>query len=462
MPINQRQLLDNFGTVVNAGNAGLFIGAGLSLSAGYPSWSSLVEGLRSEAKIPSEVDDLPLVSEYYVQTVPGGRPALEDRLLRQLQAVPTQYSTAHDNIAKLPINEIWTTNYDRLIETSLSDADVISSEADLLPRRLVKSRRVVKMHGSLAVHPPGGWASSPVITRGDFERYSQERPRLWAALRAIYLTQTLLFLGFSFTDPNMDVLLRLSRSLKSSGAPEHFTVLKLPADPVKRRLHDLQVVDLEDSGIRVCEVDDFTELGPLLTALVRRTRSRAVFISGSVPRGSSSIHALCESVGSRLAAAPVTLMSNGGPAGMQMSFSFANMLIAEGKYESNRVQFYFRPPHDKPAPSLPRRIGSAIYTPWDIDELRKNVIDECRAILIIGGKEGTRKEVEIAQQLGLPVIPLAAAGGVAKEVWSSMNSSGQQLYDETDVKHWEALASEDVHVAGAAAAALVRHSMYLS
>src|SRR5580700_8810881 len=123
MPLSQDELVRQFGPMVLAGTASLFVGAGLSQGAGYPGWGELLDPIRSEAAIPVNLDDLPLVAEYYIQQVAGGRDRLNAGLLSRLVAVspkPTP-TEGHKLLAKLNIAETWTTNYDRLIEEADPD-----------------------------------------------------------------------------------------------------------------------------------------------------------------------------------------------------------------------------------------------------------------------------------------------------------------------------------------------------
>ena len=243
MPLTQDELVRQFGPMVLAGTATLFVGAGLSQGAGYPGWGDLLDPIRSEASIPPSVDDLPLVAEYYIQQVPGGRDRLNADLLSRLGDVtpPPTPTEGHKLLAKLNIAETWTTNYDCLIEEADPELKVIVTDSELADRACA-GRMLIKMHGSLG---PGttGWRVQPVIARSDYESYERGHLRLWTALQAQYLRSTFLFLGFSFSDPNIEILLKLSRRLGVE-APRHYTVIRRPSDPTHLRLHKLQVADL--------------------------------------------------------------------------------------------------------------------------------------------------------------------------------------------------------------------------
>lgn len=462
MPITERELLNQYGEAVTAGNAALFIGAGLSLSSGYPSWVDLLEEPRVTANIPDDLKDLPLVAQYFVEGTPGGREALESHILVMLGKVTPTLAPGYSELGRLPVDDIWTTNYDCLTERAIPGISVVASDADLKERRKLRRRRAMKMHGSLTMANPPSWKAPPVITRRDYEEYEGNHPRLWAALRATYLTRSLLFLGFSFTDPNIDVLLRLSRTLLRVGAPEHFTVMRRPSDPDESRLYELQVSDLEKSGVAVHEIGDWKELDPLLGRLVRRTRAKLLFVSGS-ESGDSDIRECGNRIGNRLAEWNLMLTSLAGKAAMITSYAFGRTLLAEQRYTPDRIRFYFRAKKEKPPP-LEERIGTVTYTSLQSEELRQSILSECRAAIILGGGPTTTHEVELARQYGVPVIPIARSRGAARTIWNGMSleESGISLKGTADEhRNWALLDHESLDIATSAAVRLVTQAMFL-
>ena len=148
MAIDAYDLVNRFGAAAELGVAALFVGAGLSRGAGLPDWNDLMEMPRARAGVPAAVRDLPLVAEYYEQDPQGGRASLMDHLLRSTAAGHTEPSEGHRLLAKLPVREIWTTNFDPLIERYMPEAQVVSTD-DEMQRVGYGRRSVVKMHGSI-------------------------------------------------------------------------------------------------------------------------------------------------------------------------------------------------------------------------------------------------------------------------------------------------------------------------
>lgn len=212
-------------------------------------------------------------------------------------------------LSRLPVDEWWTTNYDCLLEACLDNIPVVNldmdkdtdtdRETDTEVTRAGRQRkqRLIKMHGSLTDNNPPNWAFGPIISRGDYERYETDHPRLWSLLKATFLTAPFLFLGFGFQDPNIELMLKLSRSIPRKGAPDHFAIMPCPTRRKeeneqqfddRRMLEELRLEDLTKSGIKVCLIDDFSEIDEVLKSLIRLTRPPAIFVAGSIPKTNGS------------------------------------------------------------------------------------------------------------------------------------------------------------------------------
>lgn len=458
--IDRHDLIDNFGQALLDGTGALFIGAGLSLDAGLPSWGNLLNPIRERADVPW-LDDLPLMAEHIANSTKAGRTALDAEILKQITAKNIQPQPGHSLINRLPVREIWTTNYDQLLEKACPQCAVVVTEEDV---RLVGShkRTVIKMHGSVAEGPR--WGAEPVITRTDYETYPDVRPRTWAVLQGAYLSRTFLFLGFSFTDPNVEVLLKLARRYGLPRDGHHMTVLRRPdgTDGDELRKHCLRVEDLERSGVRVHEVNDFAELQPLLEALVRRTRPPRLFISGSEgTRTRPEIAATSSVVGSELAGRTEwELTSLGGVAGWHVTQEVARIRKKEGTYNPLQLRFSFRRTATA-APVLEDRVGTAVYTDLTREALVPLLLEDCRAMLVIGGGSRTAEEIDWANERGVGVIPLACSGGTAHTYWNDSLASRRLLGGRpVDPAEWDRLASPNENVSARAATRLLAQAMY--
>lgn len=463
MPVDQYDLVDSFGKSALRGNGALFVGAGMSAAAGLPDWATLLEAPRRAVGVP-ELADFPLMAEYISRSPQIGAEALYVHVLEAICDADTGGTAEiHRLLSRLPVNEIWTTNYDQLLERACPGASVVISDDDV---RLIGTveRTIIKMHGSIDAGPPRSWARPPVLTRTHYETYEDDWPRTWALLRASYLSRTMLFLGFSFTDPNVELLLRLARRHGTSVFDRHLTVMKQPhpSDQNALRLHQLRVADLENSGVRVCEVAQYEDLEPLLVALVRRTRPLQLFVSGSAQGGApDDIAPWCRAIASELATTPHwKLASLGGDAGWLTTREVARILRAEGTYDPAQLSFYFRAKNE-PAPILEERVGTAVYTDLEREQLVPNLLDNCRALLAIRGRDRSTQEIAWAQDAGVGVVPLAASGGATRQYWERHRENPPDLGGrKVDLSVWSRLNHENHLVAARAAHQLLRQAMY--
>lgn len=276
--VDHDDFVQAFGEAIEAGQASLLIGAGLSEDAGYPSWAELLDPVAQDFDVPA-MSDLPQRAQY-IENQEGGRDALRSHVARAVGGVMPRPQKSHSLLARLGISDIWTTNYDTLLETEDSELEVIEQDDDLAGRA-TGMRHLNKMHGSIpagADEPVGGHGKL-VLSRDDYDRYEMTHPRLWRLLQAQFLTSSFCFLGFSMTDPNFDAVFRITRLATPDRLMQHYAVMKRPEDD--DGLFDLRACDLKRVGIKLVEIEDFGDVTLLLDRLVARTRPAQLFVSGS-------------------------------------------------------------------------------------------------------------------------------------------------------------------------------------
>lgn len=112
VPMTRRELIEAFGTACDLGSAGIFVGAGLSTAAGLPGWAALLEEPRQASDVPPN-PDLPLMAEYILLETTYSRARLEQHILDRTIAAGVDATDSHRSLARLGIDQVWTTNYDR-------------------------------------------------------------------------------------------------------------------------------------------------------------------------------------------------------------------------------------------------------------------------------------------------------------------------------------------------------------
>ena len=287
-----RKLLEDYTSALHGRDAALFIGAGLSTSAGLPDWKGLLtrcaEALGLDIK---QENDFIAVAQYYINRSGGNRFEL-NRLLTEVFDKPRETTQSHKIIASLPISTIWTANFDQLIENALwaahKSVDIRRTDADFAKSR--KSDVVLyKMHGDI------DRPHEITLSASDYEKYAQTHPIFQNALEGDLITKTFLFLGFSFTDPNLSYMLAGLRSVLGDSKRPHYAIMRkvrldwLNPDPkafvkweYEIRKQELHLEDLKVRfGIHTLLVDEYSEVPKVLSALRSKYRNGTVFVSAN-------------------------------------------------------------------------------------------------------------------------------------------------------------------------------------
>ncbi len=192
-----------------SGHAAIMVGAGFSKNASknipsapeFPDWAAIGDGFfrKANTKEPGSDDRYlnPLKLAEEVESAIG-RPAL-NRLLREM--IPdTEYdpSDLHRSLLSLPWTDVYTTNYDTLLERAAQAEherkyDVVVSTADLINS---ERPRIVKLHGSFPSVTPF------IITEEDYRTYPKKYAPFVNTVQQSLLENTLVLIGFSGDDPN--------------------------------------------------------------------------------------------------------------------------------------------------------------------------------------------------------------------------------------------------------------------
>lgn len=195
------------------GQATVMVGAGFSLNAekispsipSFPLWNQLAEKIYDCLYPQNQSDDknwaiaskgaLRLASEYEIVF---GRSSLDDLII---ESVPdTQYlpGKLHELLLSLPWSDVFTTNYDTLLERTRPAIyerkyDLVLTHSDL-PGRM--QPRIVKLHGSFPSHRPF------IITEEDYRTYPKKFASFVNMVQQSIMENVFCLIGFSGEDPN--------------------------------------------------------------------------------------------------------------------------------------------------------------------------------------------------------------------------------------------------------------------
>lgn len=268
-----------------------FMGAGVSVSAGAPSWGRLIEVLAAGVDLPSSVreslrnkdrdalDQAAFLRAIYMDQRPDGSSSGDGGFAAGIiKAVALErYGLAPALLASLKTEQAITLNYDELFERASADAGMARS---VIPGALKPDADawLLKLHGSVTD------STSIVLTRDDYLGFNATREALSAIVKATLITHHLLFVGFGLADDHFHQIIHdVRRALPGDGneAMELATALTLRSDPLNSTLWKgrLDILPMGDSGTSVADAARALEI--FLDALLAfATDSHSYLLAG--------------------------------------------------------------------------------------------------------------------------------------------------------------------------------------
>ena len=206
MPDSLRMKLDHIKRYLDVGKAAVFVGAGFSKNARMPEhaemkdWNAL--GLDFYRKLYGEPEKDSLMFQNPINLATQveasfGRHELDSVIEQSLPDDVIVPSPLHVSLLNLGWHDVFTTNYDTLLERACLDTDssymVVYNKDTLL---YSTSPRIVKLHGSFPnIHPY-------IITEEDYRTYPQNYPEFVNTVRQSLIENLFCMIGFSGDDPN--------------------------------------------------------------------------------------------------------------------------------------------------------------------------------------------------------------------------------------------------------------------
>lgn len=415
------------------GVAAVFAGAGFSKNCGFVNWSELLSEIAEELGLKVELEhDLISVAQFHVNKK-NSSTGLARKILEEFseQAEPSE---AHNIVSRLPIRTYWTTNYDTLIEDSLKAnfrvADIKRKTDDLVTTRPKRDAVVYKMHGD--VSSPG----TAILYKAQYEKYHKSHEAFVTALSGDLISKTFLFIGFSFTDPNLDYVLSRLHVPDDFRRTHYCFLRKEPAEPQERedadsakyrqRRQEHHVRDLLRFGIQALLVDNYEDIPIILREIESRSLKKTIFISGSAEEygawdkqeALNFMHSLSASLvkgGYRI------VNGFGWGIGSAVINGALDAIYAKPeKYSEDQLIM-------RPFPQVASN-GQDLRELWQ--EYRHRMIGLSGiALFVFGNKvkdgtivnaDGVRSEFSIAEEKGVVALPIGATGYMAKELADEM------------------------------------------
>lgn len=270
----KNSFLDAFAEKSLNKNTSLFIGSGVSRNSGHVTWGELFEPLARELKIQiTENTDLYKLAQYYENK------HSESELRKKINDKINQIKPGNRLLSQLidiDFNNVWTTNYDNLIEQELSQRltphNVIHNEKNLIN---INNDRVniYKLNGDISD------LEKMIITKNDYDHYKDNHPLFLTFLKKELISNHFLFVGYSFADELvLDCLNSINRLLGKLGNT-HYAIMVVGEDTTIEFEHKIKDLKRRYNIESICVTKD--EIVNLIKNLNTRIKEKKVFISGA-------------------------------------------------------------------------------------------------------------------------------------------------------------------------------------
>jgi len=262
----------------------LFIGSGISLWSGLPSWTGLIEELAKfveSAGVNAELIRAEATRGDLLQAASYGFDKLTKQQIGDFIRAACRYGVAkpqdiHRKIVSLGARCFVTTNYDNLLEEALRTWQPNRFfRPPITNRQLTETAEIVHARAKDFVFKPHGDAAdseSIILTR---EQYRQllpngERQHALESLKMILASRPVVYLGFGLRDPDFIFVRDLLANTYKGGTRDHYAVMADVTEAESdywRRNYGIHLVSyattLDDDGNKL-----HTELLTLLDSLL--------------------------------------------------------------------------------------------------------------------------------------------------------------------------------------------------
>ena len=183
---------------------------------------------------------------------------LKDCYLRHAYEPSELHKIIYDLDSKITI----TTNFDKIYDKlCLSEAYTkfdYTRSSDIVASIKAPENVLIKAHGDI------DFAAKIIFTAKDYAKCSQQYPEFYSLMSALFLTHTVLFLGYSLNDPDINLILRQLKKTSNDFCPHYLVTKSGNVEAVKSYWRDVYNVSVLEYG------NEYEKLGVALGDLRER------------------------------------------------------------------------------------------------------------------------------------------------------------------------------------------------
>ena len=321
-------------------------------------------------------------------------------------------------IVQIGFKSIWTTNFDKVIEKNFENQKIninsIHDEQDLGSVSLKNRVNIFKLNGDI------GSISKIVISKSDIENYYLNHELFLSFFQRELVTNTFLFIGYSFTD---DIVLKSIQKLHSYIGRDNKAFYTIMIDKPGDKNFKFFIDDLgKRYNIKVLLVQTPEDIKEILREIKEKTIGKNIYISGSLD------NTLEETRAYNLSKALVEKLIDGG----------YNIVTGFGK----NIGYYISGSSIQKLYSIneanieKRLIMRPFAHDMSLEEdtsYRRNLISDTKFTIVMYGQtinskgdivtsRGVWEEIKISKEQGNYIIPIASTGFAAAELGEKIKS----------------------------------------
>jgi hypothetical protein len=144
-------------------------------------------------------------------------------------------SELHSCIRDIDCKIVMTTNFDKIYDNLCNDTGYVVCNYQETPKIIsnikTSNRLIIKTHGSIDD------TEHMVFTQKDYYDARSNFPQFYKLLEALFLTNTVVFIGYSLNDPDINLILENVSNSTNSGCP-HYVVTSKAQEHMKKHWRD--------------------------------------------------------------------------------------------------------------------------------------------------------------------------------------------------------------------------------
>ncbi|MBS5052521.1 MAG: SIR2 family protein [Clostridiales bacterium] len=212
----------------------IFLGSGISATAknnvgeSPDTWGAFLDNVKSKMKNPSEddknfVEDMLKKQNYLLalQAIADLCDSGEYSNYLKSQYLRGKYkpSKVHELIKDLDSKIVVTTNFDKLYEGLCHEPEYITFDytdtRSIIGSIKAPENIIIKAHGSIDD------TEKLIFTAKQYYQAQEQYPEFYHLMTALFLTHTVVFLGYSLNDPDINLLLQFLHNTANSSCPHY-------------------------------------------------------------------------------------------------------------------------------------------------------------------------------------------------------------------------------------------------